>query len=175
VFETIWEGVGHLKDITSVITPIVLAVVGFRINSTIQNQNKIAERNSALVKQWADGFGDLYNNIDRTATKVLILYITVAHAEHFARGKPEESINNLNKEIPGMSLLFEEYKMNIEKYIDLAPKSGIALSKSFNDLLTVCRKWFQENGGNREQLRAIQIYFNECARTTHRELLRLDD
>ena len=172
--DSVWEIVGHIKDLASIITPLAVMVFGIYINNTIQVQNRIAERRSAFTKQWADEFSKLTGEIYDNTLRMLLLYFTASNQEHLVSGDKEAFIQNANAEIPRIALLLEEQKLRLEKYIDLAPVTGDALSQEFDQLHDVVRRWMSSKGGNAETLRKRQTSFNQSARNTHREILALD-
>ena len=160
---------GHLKDIATILTPVLLAIIGLRINTSMQRQNRVAERNSAFVKQWADNFVKLAESIDASARRVILLYFNLANVEQFMPEEAEDFIREAMTEIRGIALEFDEFGLELEKYVGLAPSGGPALDAAYDELNEECRNWFRNKGGNALKFRDIKMKFSECARVVHLE------
>lgn len=170
VLEPVWDIVAHLKDVASIVTPIMIVLLGLRINSSIQTQNRIAERESGFVKHWADKFSGIAENIDAAATGVFRIYYRAAN-----QGQLGEYRGDVMADVRNLAADLEEYRIILENFVALSPKTGGDLRRSFGELQNTCADWFRNRGGDVQGLQRAQAGFNQCARKTHRELLQLED
>jgi hypothetical protein len=169
----LWQIVDHLKDVSSILTPFLIFIFGVVINNTIQAQNRVVERESSLVKQWADNVLKLANDADRFATRVLLLYFKGARLdEYLHKSKHEEYTEQMAAECREIALKLEEIGLTLELYSRLASHSGPKLKEAFDGMQDQCRLWFRNKGGNVETFRKAQIQFNECANVMLLELIR---
>jgi len=168
-----WDLVAHLKDVASILTPIAITIFGLYINNSIQTQNKIAERRSALSKQWADGFSKLSEEVYDVTLRIMLLFFQAAHAEHFVIGDKEKFSADMRLENLNIALRLEEQRFRLATYSDLTPHSGAALTLAFESLKAEVRSWLESGGGNVDKLRELQIDFIQAVRVSHREMLDL--
>jgi len=169
-----WNIVAHIRDLASAVTPIAVVVLGIYINRTIQNQNKIAERRSALTKQWADEFSRLVDEVYNTSVRVFILYFQASHEDLFVTTEKAKFYEDMNSEVRQIALSLYQQKMYLEKFVDLAPRTGSAFDIALTNLHNEVRSWFAAKGGNADKFRNLRATFNQSARDTHREILQLD-
>jgi hypothetical protein len=99
----------------------------------------------------------------------------MANIEHFAPEGSEKVIEETMAEIRKIALDFDEFGLELEKYVCLAPSSGPALDAAYDELNEECRSWFRNKGGDASKFRNIRMEFNQCARVVHLELIRLDE
>ncbi len=59
-----------LKLAASILTPLVIAVVGLIINKTIQRQNAMVQRKSSWLEKWADDFLKAASAFNESAKKL---------------------------------------------------------------------------------------------------------
>ncbi|MDJ0450577.1 hypothetical protein [Methylocystis sp. JR02] len=164
----------HFKDIASIATPFIIAAFGFIINSTIQKQNKLAERSSALAKQWADEFAKSSSDIDEKATSVVATYFKLKNKDSFVTGDIDEELKKFDQYIRDTAYFLAIERLRLEKFVPLAPRNGDDLLAAFDELHKEILTWFSNKGGDVEKLRAKQAKFNSLSRRLHREILELD-
>lgn len=151
-----------------------MAAFGLIINSTIQRQNKLAERGSAFVKQWADQFAELSIEIDEKATSILANYFKIKHKDSFIAENADEEIRRFEQFIRDTAFFLAIEKLKLEKFAAIAPRNGGAVLAAFDELHKEALQWFANKGGDVDAFREKQARFNELSRRIHREILELD-
>ena len=172
--DTIWAVIGHAKDISTIVMPILITIVGLAINKTIQQQNRIAERHSAFIKQWADKFLELSGNADDLFTDIAVLYWKNTNIETFAPNSIDSEFELFNAKIREFALLLDRYGMSLKKFAAFAPNKGRDFIAGFDAMGGIARSWFSNSGGDIQEFIKSQVTFNKCARDMHFELLHLD-
>lgn len=163
---------GIVRDIASAVTPIVVAVVGWLINKSIQKQNRVAERDSHLVRQWADEFSLLAKDVNDTATNILFGYWRLKYLESMG-WKTDDYVKQLSEDVLATALKMERMGWDLDRFTPFAPKSGPEVKKAWEQLNVFMREWFKNKGGNTDRYKELQINFNQSARKMHQELLKL--
>jgi hypothetical protein len=160
-----------LKLAASILTPLVIAVVGFIINKTIQRQNAIVQRKSSWLEKWADDFLKAASGFNESAKEFMWLYLEPEwEAMRNLPGALEEP--KLQKdEIYKASLALNRGWVDISMFAGFAPTNGKALTKAASDLLKETKSWIDSGIGNEREFLQKQFTFNNNVRKVHAELL----
>ncbi len=163
----------ELKLAASIATPLAIAIVGWFLNRTIQNQNAVAQRQSSWHTKWADDFLKTASEFNESATSFIMLYysLRVKADNNF----PEEELKLSSSEILPLELALERVRWEISKFAGFAPLNGKRLEEASEALLQEALSWMKNRGGNVQEFRQKQLTFNTNARNVHAELLGFQD
>jgi hypothetical protein len=164
-----------LKLLASIATPLAIAIIGIRVNRTIQRQNAIAERQSSWLTKWADDFLKTANGFNDSATSFMLSYAASEWKVNNSIPGAAEEQKSLYKEIGPLILALNRGCLEMSKFAGFAPINGKGLEDAFQAVLDEANCWMQNSGGNPQLLRQRQLEFNTSARKVHAELLGLKD
>jgi hypothetical protein len=164
-----------LKLLASITTPIAIAFIGLRINSTIQRQNAIAQRRSSWLEKWADDFLKTSSAFNDSATNFIMLYVSIQWktTNNLPGVVDEQKLFHLNV-IP-LALALNRGQWEMSKYAGFARVSGKSLEEAAKALFDEANNWISNKGGNINEFLDKQLTFNINARKVHAELLGLKD
>jgi hypothetical protein len=163
------------KLVTSIATPVTIAVFGILINRTIQRQNALAQRQSTRLSKWADDFLKASASFDDSATSFIMLFFQtqVKDANKMPGTEDEQKRCHIDVLPPWLELNRRHWEML--KFADFAQASGKGLDETAAALIAEASSWSKNRGGEIQAFRQKQLAFNISARKVHAELLELQD
>jgi hypothetical protein len=169
-----------LKLVVSVLTPLVIATVGFFINRSIQRQNDIAQRQLLWRTKWTDDFFKTATGFNDSATRFMLLYVSAGWEamENLPEGKDPG-----NQKLPPdiyrpLSVELNRGWLELTKFVAFAENNGRDLEKAATRVLSEAASWCKNGGGDiaiTREFQQKQLVFNKIAKEAHSELLGLED
>jgi hypothetical protein len=164
-----------VASIASILTPVLIFLLGFCINRTIQRQNAVIQRRSSWLTKWADDFYQAAAMFNDSATSFLFLYYEASWQElgggsGAAVNISEPSVDTNRSE----SLLVELNRRyhEMHHFMVFAKDKGESIKSAASDLLTEACKWhFKKEEPDENAFRSKQLAFNQCVKSLYSELI----
>ena len=170
---------GVINTIASVLTPIIVLVIGTIINSNIEITESYLSKEKDWQNQWADKFLVVANNFNLSVSEIVVGFHNLASlteeqkqnsSDTKLKTKLSDEINHLNKYFK----LIQKQQWDISIYADFAPKHGEKVSSIAVSIFTLLKNLRSQLKGNLEEIRDAQISLNREIRKVHAEILNLN-
>ena len=158
------------KLAVSVVTPIVVAIIGVLLLRRIEGVKALVASQSEFNKKWAEEFFDCCQRFMQTLERELAL-LTILTALKNPDGKfgteLQEEINRLN---PTLS----ELELRIRRSVVFAQSAGGSVTRAAHECVTFTGELLERKEGNLDDIINEMNNFNIVSRRAHAEILGLN-
>jgi len=162
-----------VQAIGTTVTPVMVVIVGWAINRSIQRQNHQIAQQSRWAGIWATQFLEVANSINHSITEVVVLCRRYDQFRDGARSHDDDGSSSFRASVSELMLGLERGKWELDKYIGHAEKNGTSVMNSYEFLLGILATIDKNPPNLFDTIRVSQIDFNNNVRLMHAELLEL--
>ncbi len=156
-----------IKLIISLLTPLVVLIVGLLITKKIEkNKIEILKEKEWQVR-WAELFLQQATDFNNNIT-IVVCSLFILQSE-----KDPNKINEINKKILNSSHYISEINWNIQNYVQFSLVHKENVIKTQQKLMELIRQFISMKQGDFEDIRKVQFEYNDAVKKAHNEILKL--
>jgi hypothetical protein len=165
------EAMEWIKLFTSLLTPLVVLVLGLRINRRLELTKNQISREREWESYWASAFLRVADEYNGCATTLITMMARVAS---YVNDKNDvDSANAVISEMNGVVSSFSSLDWQLQQFSDFAQINGPVVRVRGKRLFHALEAMLRDKRANLEEIRRMQFEFTDAVRLAHAEILSI--
>lgn len=165
------EIVQIVQMISSIATPIIILLLGLKLNRTLEENKASLQKDKEWRTEWAKRFYLAAVEFNAAVDECLITLFNIAR---LSREKPSDWEKIIDEKQNSMHTVLERLQraeLILKTTADLAPNSKDEILSHSTKIWSSLSDLFENKRGNLDAIRQYVLDFNKAAMAAHREIL----
>jgi hypothetical protein len=162
-----------LKLMASVLTPIIILILGILINRTLEKSKAVLSKEKDWQNWWAGKFLSIAHDYNSTVSECVTGLYSLKQIEDEKLSGWEEDLKQKEIAVRLNIRKLQYLDWEIQNYIQFAPNKGKNVRDKQEQLFDLLANLIGTKQGNLEEIRTVQFEFNDSVRLAHAEILEI--
>ncbi len=157
--------------ISSIVTPIIILLLGLKINKTLEANKASLAKDKEWRTEWAKRFYSAAIEFNSAVDDCIITLFIIAQLSKEKLPEWEKRFKDKEDSIPAMFERLQRAEWVLKTTADLAPNSKEEILTHISKVWSTLSELYKRKEGNLEIIRRYLLDFNKAAMIAHREIL----
>jgi hypothetical protein len=162
-----------IATLATLATPLLILLIGSLINRKLELAKQTYTKEKDWQVKWADAFYVTATSFNAAVEDSMMSLFEIAQYE---KSKIEKKDTLINEKLNSYRLAIEKIQRtewSLKTHMHFAPQNSSAVLNAALEIIKLSRSFFENQGGDLEQMRSLLFQFNVSAKKAHKELLHV--